>query len=154
MAQTGSYGPIIFEVGPGRLLTPPEVGESISGRWNVHEVAGAEPVPEYNGPGQRSGSLSVILANHNGVDVQAEIDKLERISEGGEIYSLIIGSKALGGAGSLWALTDVNLTRTHYSPAGVITRAEAELSFLRARTVNTPRPISNTVVKQGTQKRR
>lgn len=154
MAQTGSYGPVIFEVGPGRLLTPGSVEESISGRWDVHDVAGAEPVPEFNGPGQRSGSLSVILSVQNGVDVQQEIDTLTRIAEAGEVHSLIIGSRAMGGAGSLWALTNLSLSRTHYSQSGVIIRAEAELSFLRARTVNTPRPISATVVKQGTQKRR
>lgn len=154
MAQIGSFGSLIFEVSTTRTVTPPSISESGGARWNTHDVAGAEPVQEYNGPTSRTITIPIVLLAQMGADVEEELSRIESMSETGEAHPLIIGGKPKGGAGSYWAITSWSTEHDRFGRAGNTTRASVELSFLRVRSVNTPQAVTSTVAKKSTQKKK
>lgn len=93
----GSFGPVAFEIGPDRIATPENGGQAeASGRWATHETIEGKPIDQFIGPGLRNKTEKIKLLRELGVDVDAEIETLKRISEQGEIHYLNLGGRVLG----------------------------------------------------------
>ncbi|GEM_PF-5717559 len=136
MAQTGSFGPLIFEISPGRKTPIPSISAAGGGRWNAHEVAGAEPVQEWNGPAPRTACFTVVFATQHGVDAEAELERVAGLAEAGTSHPLIIGGKPHGGSGSYWAIESWSVESTVFTRSGSTARAEVQLSFIRIRSAS------------------
>ncbi|MEN6371903.1 MAG: phage tail protein [Armatimonadota bacterium] len=152
MAVIGSIGDIAFEASSSLVRTFDSYADSVSARIGSHEVGGSMPVLEYIGPGTRAIEIPVRLNSALGVDVESDIEKAQAYSSSGQLLSLVIGGKPIGGAGAKWLIESVDVDRSKFTRAGAAILAEMKLSLKLARISSTPAAISQTIMKKNTQK--
>ncbi|MHB0998222.1 MAG: phage tail protein [Armatimonadota bacterium] len=152
MAVLGSIGDIIFQTSADLIRTFGEYSDNVSSRIGAHEVGGSEPVLEFIGPGTRAVDIPVKLNAALGVDVEADIAKAQEYCRSGQLLTLIIGGKPVGGAGAQWMLETVDATRQAFDNKGSAVLADMAMALRLARTANTPTPVSSKITKQNTQR--
>lgn len=97
MAQIGNFGKLItFEVSSEKMLALKDLKRTVAGRWKKHEIVGAAPRSEFQGPDLDETTVTAILSAEHGVKPRATIERLEAASRSGEVDYLIIGGKRVG----------------------------------------------------------
>lgn len=128
MAQIGSLGSgIIFETSDRRILTFNKFVQKISGRWSTHDVIGEKPKSEFNGPGLRKVTFSIVLDAHLGVKPRKTMENMERMVERGEVEPLVVGSKRVGDG--KWKMTDISEAWDYLYSRGEVVRATVDISL-------------------------
>ena len=97
MAQIGNFGKLItFEVSSEKMLALKDLKRTVTGRWKKHEIVGAAPRSEFQGPDLDETTVTAILSAEHGVKPRATIERLEAAARSGEVDYLIIGGKRVG----------------------------------------------------------
>ena len=97
MAQIGNFGKLItFEVSSEKMLSLKDLKRTVAGRWKKHEIVGAAPRSEFQGPDLDETTVTAILSAEHGVKPRATIERLEAAARSGEVDYLIIGGKRVG----------------------------------------------------------
>ena len=97
MAQIGNFGKLItFEVSSEKMLALKDLKRTVAGRWKKHEIVGAAPRSEFQGPDLDETTVTAILSAEHGVKPRATIERLEAAARSGEVVYLIIGGKRVG----------------------------------------------------------
>lgn len=97
MAQIGNFGKLItFEVSSEKMLALKDFKRTVAGRWKKHEIVGAAPRSEFQGPDLDETTVTAILSAEHGVKPRATIERLEAAARLGEVDYLIIGGKRVG----------------------------------------------------------
>lgn len=97
MAQIGNFGKLItFEVSSEKMLVLKDLKRTVAGRWKKHEIVGAAPRSEFQGPDLDETTVTAILSAEHGVKPRATIERLEAAARSGEVDYLIIGGKRVG----------------------------------------------------------
>lgn len=97
MAIVGNFGKLItFEVSSNKMLALSDFKRTVVGRWKKHEIIGAAPRPEFQGPDSDETTVTAILSAEHGVKPRATIERLESAVRSGEVDYLIIGGKRVG----------------------------------------------------------
>lgn len=97
MAQIGNFGKLItFEVSSEKMLALKDLKRTVAGRWKKHEIVGAAPRSEFQGPDSDETTVTAILSAEHGVKPRATIERLEAAARSGEVDYLIIGGKRVG----------------------------------------------------------
>ena len=97
MAQIGNFGKLItFEVSSEKMLALKDLKRTVAGRWKKHEIVGAAPGSEFQGPDLDETTVTAILSAEHGVKPRATIERLEAAARSGEVDYLIIGGKRVG----------------------------------------------------------
>ena len=94
--QIGSFGPVVFETGEDRVLTPHQMEGGGEARFADHEVIGYPPVDEFLGAGLDTLNLTVRLSRELGVDPEEELEAIKSMTNTGQAESLFFGSKLRG----------------------------------------------------------
>ncbi|PID19378.1 MULTISPECIES: phage tail protein [unclassified Sporosarcina] len=95
LAIIGSFGEVIFEVSPKKLLSFHDMERSNKSRWSEHEIHGKKPKLEFEGAGLSDVSYRVLLRAENGVNPIKEIEKLNKMNDSGKAAHFILGSKPI-----------------------------------------------------------
>jgi phage protein U len=97
MATIGNFGKLItFEVSSEKMLALKDLKRTVAGRWKKHEIVGAAPRSEFQGPDLDETTITAILSAEHGVKPRATIERLEAAARSGEVDYLIIGGKRVG----------------------------------------------------------
>ena len=97
MAQIGNFGKLItFEISSEKMLALKDLKRTVAGRWKKHEIVGAAPRSEFQGPDLDETTVTAILSAEHGVKPRATIERLEAAARSGEVDYLIIGGKRVG----------------------------------------------------------
>ena len=88
MATVGNFGKL--------MLALSDFKRTVVGRWKKHEIIGAAPRPEFQGPDSDETTVTAILSAEHGVKPRATIERLESAVRSGEVDYLIIGGKRVG----------------------------------------------------------
>lgn len=97
MAQIGNFGKLItFEVSSEKMLALKDLKRMVAGRWKKHEIVGAAPRSEFQGPDLDETTVTAILSAEHGVKPRTTIERLEAAARSGEVDYLIIGGKRVG----------------------------------------------------------
>ncbi len=97
MATVGNFGKLItFEVSSNKILALSDFKRMVAGRWKKHEIIGAAPRSEFQGPDSDETTITAILSAEHGVKPRATIERLESAVRSGEVDYLIIGGKRVG----------------------------------------------------------
>ena len=94
--QVGSFGPVVFETGDDRVLTPREMEGGGEARFADHEVIGFKPVDEFLGPGLETLNLTINLSVYLGVNPETEKEALEEMRNTGRAAPLFFGNRLRG----------------------------------------------------------
>lgn len=97
MATIGNFGKLItFEVSSEKMLALKDLKRTVAGRWKKHEIVGAAPRSEFQGPDLDETTITAILSAEHGVKPRTTIERLEAAARSGEVDYLIIGGKRVG----------------------------------------------------------
>lgn len=97
MATVGNFVKLItFEVSSNKMLALSDFKRTVAGRWKKHEIIGAAPRSEFQGPDSDETTITAILSAEHGVKPRATIERLESAVRSGEVDYLIIGGKRVG----------------------------------------------------------
>lgn len=85
------------------MLTFKNLKREISSTWNTMDRIGIKPLVEFGGPNLQTASLDIVLDASLGVRPQKLLSNLERMTESGEAYSLVLGRQVIGK--NKWVIT-------------------------------------------------
>lgn len=125
--MVGLFGEIRFRVSDSRVLTFRNFKREISADWNSMERIGQKPLVEFGGPKLQSISFEMILDASLGVPPRAMLSRLERMTESGEAYDLVIGGKRIGAHS--WVIVKCSQAWDVIQRRGEIYRAVVTLSL-------------------------
>lgn len=91
----GFFGLVPFTCSSVAVQTFKDVSIQHEARYTVHDVIGANPVPEYIGPGQTKVSFALKLTTQLGTPT-ATLALLKTMQESGESYRLLLGPNYMG----------------------------------------------------------
>lgn len=123
----GYMGSVVFIVSSRYMLTPANVQQSASGRWQDHEIIYKKPSSEFLGPELQDMSFDIILASQYGINPKTEYEVLRNMCETGAVFPLIIGGRPV--SHNYWTLRSVQLGETYYTPTGKLMWAKASVSL-------------------------
>ncbi|MEW4411522.1 phage tail protein [Clostridium sp. AN503] len=101
--MVGLFGGIRFRVSDNQVLTFKNLKREISSTWNTMDRIGIKPLVEFGGPNLQTASLDIVLDASLGVRPQKLLSNLERMTESGEAYSLVLGRQVIGK--NKWVIT-------------------------------------------------
>lgn len=125
--MVGLFGGIRFRVSDSRVLTFRNFKKEISSDWNSMERIGQKPLLEFGGPKLQIISFEITLDASLGVPPRNMLSRLERMTEGGEAYDLVIGKKRIGS--HPWVITKCSQAWNVILRKGEIYRATVTLSL-------------------------
>ena len=96
MAQTGSFGDIVFEASTGRVKTWNRFSREHAASFVQHDVAEGRARLEFTGIDLKPLSLEVQLNSSLGTDPDEDILELQEIMDQGEPRVLVIGGTPQG----------------------------------------------------------
>lgn len=132
MGKIGNLGKlIIFEVSTNKVLTFNKMTQIVKGRWTVQEPILGKPYPEFQGPGQRTISLSIYLSAMHGISPWKTMERIEEAVENGTPYPLIIGSRKVGSC--QWVITEMSEAWGEVIRDGGLVSASLTLSLMEYR---------------------
>jgi phage protein U len=94
--QTGSFGPIVFSVSSGRVLTYSGLSRESSARYHEHNIVGKKPRREFLGENLKKYTAQVRLDAGMGINPAKELQKLDDIIEIGRALPLFFGGDYKG----------------------------------------------------------
>jgi phage protein U len=95
----GTLGDIVFQVNSEAARTLRDESRTGAPRYVEHDIHGAKPRSEFNGPGLDSISLTVDLSRNVGIIGLEPIDELKKIRkyrDEGQVLTLILGGQNEG----------------------------------------------------------
>lgn len=95
ISSLGSFGKIVFRVSQDNLLTPTQVGITVSARHKKHSRIGAVDISEFETRQLKKINLPIKLYRDL-CNIKATIRELTRICEEGEHYPLILARNKIG----------------------------------------------------------
>lgn len=95
MAELGSFGDIVFEVGDEQLRTFFYMSQRKRGRYSTLNVANHEQLLQYDGRELQEVNFSMQF-HHRFCDPQAEIEALRQMVDDHEAHLLIVGGYLIG----------------------------------------------------------
>ena len=125
----GTYGDIVFNVSHLQVLTPSNISGSTGADWADHEVLGSKTKSQYLGPQLRSYQMDIQLSSSFGVAPRTALDRLQEMSENGEVHYLIIGLAPL--SMNKFAIESISDTWAVVGRTGVLTECKVTLTFRR-----------------------
>lgn len=97
MSQIGYFGKdIVFKVSRKQAYVVQNFSQKLSGRWSDSTPIGQKPRSEFNGPGLRQVSFTMLLNVSLGVKPKDVLRKLRRIVGFGLVDYLVIGKSRIG----------------------------------------------------------
>lgn len=127
VAKIGSYGDVIFEVSPKKILTFNELEMKSSAKWEEHSIHRNKAKLEFDGPGLIDLSYSLLLRAEHGTNPMKEIAKLERMKNKGEAHLFILGQKPI--APNKFVIIDSTAGLKNIDQKGNVLSAEVTLSL-------------------------
>lgn len=125
--KLASFGGITFVVSRKKILTPSDIKRGETTRWQVHEIAGKKPIPEFLGPGQEQITFHVEFRKSLGVDPFQTIQILRTFQSKGKASPFMIGKTTI--ADSKFYLEDLQETYQQIDAHGVIHTIGADLTI-------------------------
>lgn len=95
ISSLGSFGKIVFRVSQDNLLTPSQVGVTVSARYKKHSRIAAVDITEFETRQLKKITLPIKLYRDL-CNINTTIRELTRICEEGEHYPLILARKKIG----------------------------------------------------------
>lgn len=95
VSSLGSFGKIVFRVSQDNLLTPTQIGATISSRCKKHSRIGAVDITEFETRQLKKISLPIKLYRDL-CNVKSTLRELTKICETGEHYPLILARRKIG----------------------------------------------------------
>ena len=92
----GVFGSIRFRVSDSRVLTFRNLKLEIASDWNSMDRIEQKPFVEFGGPKLQTVSFEITLDASLGVPPKSMLGLLERMTESGEAYDLVVGKKRVG----------------------------------------------------------
>ena len=97
MSQVGYFGKdIVFKVSRKQAYVVQNFSQKLSGRWSDSTPIGQKPRSEFNGPGLRQVTFTMLLSVSLGVKPRDTLRKLQRIVGLGLVDYLVIGKSRIG----------------------------------------------------------
>lgn len=97
MSQIGYFGKdIVFKVSGKQAYVLQNFSQKLSSRWSDSTPIGQKPRSEFNGPGLRQVSFTMLLSVSLGVKPRDVLRKLQRIVGLGLVDYLVIGKSRIG----------------------------------------------------------
>ena len=90
------FSDIRFKVSSKQVCTISNFNQKLSSRWSESTSIGKKPVAEFNGPGLRSVSFTMIFDVSLGIKPREMIRKIQRIVGLGLVDYLVIGKSRIG----------------------------------------------------------
>lgn len=135
MAKIGSFGDVIFEVSPKRILTFNELEMQSSPKWEEHSIHRNKAKLEFDGPGIIDLTYRILLRAEQGINPMKEIAKLERMKSKGEAHHFILGQKPI--APNKFVITHSSAALKNIDQNGNILSAEVTISLKEYEGNNT-----------------
>lgn len=123
----GTYGDIVFSVSHLQVLTPSNISGSTGADWADHEVLSSKTKSQYLGPQLRSYQMDIQLSSSFGVAPRTALDRLQEMSENGEVHYLIIGLAPL--SMNKFAIESISDTWDVVGRMGVLMECKVSLTF-------------------------
>lgn len=92
----GYMGDIPFITSRRYLLTFSDFSRDSEGRWAKHDIIGDKPVQEFLGPDVEKISMKISLRRDHGVNLENILERLRRMRDTGEAFTLVLGSQVIG----------------------------------------------------------
>mgnify|MGYP002623338865 CR=1 FL=1 len=92
----GYMGDIPFVTSRRYLLTFYDFNRDSEARWAKHNIIGDKPVMEFLGPDTENISMNISLRRDHGINVENMLDRLRKMRDTGEAFTLVLGSKVIG----------------------------------------------------------
>lgn len=154
MAVIGSFGTVVFEVTPNKLLSFNDLEKSSKSRWSEHDIHGQKTKLEFEGAGLVDLSYRLLLRAENGVNPIKEMEKLEKMNDNGTAASFILGGKPI--SPNKFVITEIKESLKNIDQRGNLLAAEVNVSLkeyveskqqVKKTTTNTKQPATNDVPK-------
>ena len=123
----GTYGEIVFNVSHLQVMTPSNISGSTGADWADPEVLGSKTKSQYLGPQLRSYQMDIQLSSSFGVAPRTALDRLQEMSENGEVHYLIIGLAPL--SMNKFAIESISDTWDVVGRMGVLMECKVSLTF-------------------------
>lgn len=123
----GTYGDIVFNVSHLQVLTPSNISGSTGADWADHEVLSSKTKSQYLGPQLRSYQMDIQLSSSFGVAPRTALDRLQEMSENGEVHYLIIGLAPL--SMNKFAIESISDTWDVVGRMGALMECKVSLTF-------------------------
>ena len=94
--EVGSYGSILFQITPEKLLTIKTMSREKKSKWGEQAVLNDLSFSEFRGRELHTISLDIQLVESMGGDITGTLSKLNDILENGENHYLTIGGNLFG----------------------------------------------------------
>ncbi|KAB2864652.1 MAG: phage tail protein [Exiguobacterium chiriqhucha] len=144
--KIGTFAGVSFEVSSSKVLTFSDFVRSGSARWAVHDIILQKPLPEFEGPGQESISLKILLKRSRKVNPESVAQQLRSFRDGGKVGTLVIGKKPV--TNGFWYIEDIQETHRFIDNKGISNTIELSLTlkeYPKDKPVRQkPRPKSST----------
>lgn len=125
--MVGLWGPIRFRVSDSQVLTFQNLKRNVSGNWNEYERIGMKPLPQFTGPALQEITMDIVLDASLGVRPKTLIKKIERMTETGQVYPLVLGKRVFGS--SRWRCVKSSEAYEILLHKGEIYRAKVSLTM-------------------------
>lgn len=125
--KIGTFAGVSFEVSSSKVLTFSDFSRSGSARWSVHDIILQKPLPEFEGPGQETISMKILLKRSKKVDPEKVAQQLRGFRDGGKVGTLVIGQKPV--TNGFWYIEDVQETHRFLDNKGISHTIELSLTL-------------------------
>jgi len=118
---------VVFEVSSNLIRTFHDLKRTGEARWANHDVLYAKPKPEFLGPGQEEITFSVRLSAQLGVNPKAELERLRKMRDTGQLAPFIVGGQPV--SQNLWLLESIQEGHKTHSGNGILLQADVDLTL-------------------------
>lgn len=123
----GFMGGISFQVSSGKVRTFTDYSRSGASRIAQHDRIGLKPVAEFVAPGAEEVQLKIKLSAWHGVTPEAEIRKLRRMRDTGELFPVFIGGRPLSQYN--WYIKSIDENVDYWTKFGRVMSATVSLTI-------------------------
>lgn len=116
-----------FSVSASTIRTFNDYTRSGSGRWSKHDLIGQKPKLEFLGPDIEKISFKMQLRADQGISPQTELKRLRDIRDQGQVVSLVLGYKPVGGG--FWVIESLDEAVKYWTKYGHIYCAEVTVTL-------------------------
>lgn len=128
MARIGSWGTgLVFEVSSEKILGFNSFDRTIKARWASHNINQKKPRMEYVGVEQPSVKLKIGVSAYHGKNPRQIIGQLENACKRGELHTLYVGGKRIGG--NKMYIESMTTDWTEVDNRGNLLRAASTITF-------------------------
>lgn len=125
--RIGTFAGVSFEVSSSKVLTFNDLSRSGAARWSVHDIILQKPLPEFEGPGQETIGMKILLKRSKKVNPEKVAQQLRSFRDGGKVGTLVIGQKPV--TNGFWYIEDVQETHRFVDKRGISNTIELSLTL-------------------------